>query len=80
MAARKEPTGWVQGIASSRSLFLRRKVASSIKASAMFAHKHLFVGTDTRKSHARRINYLRATERRGFWATHGRSPDVAANS
>jgi hypothetical protein len=28
MAARKEPTGWVQGIASPRSLFLRRKVAS----------------------------------------------------
>ena len=27
MAARKEPTGWVQGIASPRSLFLRRKVA-----------------------------------------------------
>ena len=29
MVARKEPTGWVQGIAISRSLFLRRKVASS---------------------------------------------------
>ena len=27
-AARKEPTGWVQGIASPRSLFLRRKVAT----------------------------------------------------
>ena len=27
MVARKEPTGWVQGIAISRSLFLRRKVA-----------------------------------------------------
>jgi len=28
MAARKEPPGWVQGIASPRSLFLRRKVAN----------------------------------------------------
>ena len=28
MAARKEPTGWVQGIASPRSLFLRRRVAT----------------------------------------------------
>jgi len=30
MAARKEPTGWVQGIACPQSLFLRRKVASTI--------------------------------------------------
>jgi hypothetical protein len=28
MAARKEPTGWVQDIAPPRSSFLRRKVAS----------------------------------------------------
>ena len=34
MVARKEPTGWVQGIAISRSLFLRRKVARFFRTSA----------------------------------------------
>jgi hypothetical protein len=35
MAAWKEPTGWVQGIASPRSLFLRRKVTSEPVSSAI---------------------------------------------
>jgi len=31
--------------------------------------KHLFVGSDIRKSHRCRISYLRAMWRKGFWAT-----------
>jgi hypothetical protein len=37
----------------------------------LHAHKHLFVGSDICKSHPYRINYLRATGRKGFWATRG---------
>jgi hypothetical protein len=36
--------------------------------------KQLFVGTDIRKSRTHRISYLRATERRGFWARTAASP------
>ena len=36
MAARKEPTGWVQDIAPPRSSFLRRKVTSEATATGRF--------------------------------------------
>ena len=37
-----------------------------------YAQKHLFVGSDIRKSNPYRISYLRATGRKGFWATRSR--------
>jgi hypothetical protein len=33
------------------------------------AQKHLFVGSDTCKSHPHRISYLRPSLSKGFWAT-----------
>jgi len=42
--------------------------------------KHLFVGSDIRKTHPYRISYLRATGRKGFWAIRRRRPEVASNS
>ena len=42
--------------------------------------KHLFVGSNIRKSHPCRISYLRPTGRKGFWATTDAGPEMAFNS
>src|SRR5258708_7459085 len=41
------------------------------------ALKHLFVGSDIRKSDSHRISCLRATGREGFWAACNRIPEVS---
>jgi hypothetical protein len=82
--SREYPHNWANKSCAA-SIFDHSEINSVPLASAFVkgqtsAQKHLFVGTDIRESHACRISYLRATERRAFWATHGRRSDVASNS
>jgi hypothetical protein len=49
-------------------------------AFAVIAQEHVHVGSDIPEIRAYRICYLRATERKGFWATPRRKSAVASNS